>query len=611
MTATLLVAEGLRRRYRIAIPAAAIAAEHAARIAEIASSTSIPGFPIGRAPVELVAARHGAAVLAEVIERRVSDATARLIKDEALRPALKPAISLDEYAAGRDLDITVELETLPDTPPLDFSALTLERLHATPSAQDVDRRLAELALRHGTLEDQQPRPARPGDTLLCDHVGRLPPDLLPNGVGRGVRAGQPGLAPVHWSIDCSDGLATEIIATGAVDGMPWFDLALRGNAAEGGHMRVLLATASCVKVAPRDALTLCMRVRLVEGAMPAGASARLGLNERSATALVRMAREDCPLDAPEARAEFTIIDDPAIIHARPVLEIAFLEAGPVDLVLRLGPARLFPGHAETDGVAFPRGTAAAAELVIGQDRIAPGFTAQLEGITPGQTREVALVFPADHPVAELASLRAHYTVTALALKVRRPAPIDDALAQRLGQPDLAALRAAVRARMARDCAAMARLRLKSAVLDALAAACRFEVPRGLVDAEFEEIWQRARSERRSGRPDPAESGRDEPRLRAECRALAERRVGTRILLNDVARREGVTASEADLALAITREAARHKGSERYVLQFYRTNAEATAALRAPLVEEAVIDLIVSRARVTDREVAMDALFGME
>ena len=220
---------------------------------------------------------------------------------------------------------------------------------------------------------------------------------------------------------------------------------------------------------------------------------------------------------------------------------------------------------------------------------------------------VEAVLPADHAVSELANRRARYLVTVRALRQRRPLAQGDALARAVGQADAAALDAAVMRSLRREYDARSRLRLKAALLDALAAGADFPVPDCLLEAEFEQVWQRRQAERRAGRSDAADAGKDEAMLRAEYRAIAARRIRLRLMLTELARAHRVAVSEEEMARAIRQDAARYPGQERQVLDFYRGNAEAQEALRAPLLEEKVVDLLIGRAEVSDRMVTPEEL----
>jgi trigger factor len=307
------------------------------------------------------------------------------------------------------------------------------------------------------------------------------------------------------------------------------------------------------------------------------------------------------------RIAVTMSDNPALAFVRPMLDIDFKPGQDLDLTLRIGPARVFSGAEEPAALLFGGGSMTDQPITIGGPAIAPGFSAQLEGLAPDESRLVEAMLPADHPVSELANQRARYVVTAKALRRPRPLPQDDTLARALGVADIATLEAEVLHSLRRDYDQRARLRLKMALLNALAATADFPVPACLLDVELTQIRERMRAERNAGRTGTADAGMPDDALDAGYRALAERRIRLRLLLGEVARAHDLQVTEEELAQAIRRDAARYPGQERQVLDFYRGDQRALEALRAPLLEEKIVDLLISQATVTEREVTPEEL----
>src|SRR5690606_32197963 len=101
--------------------------------------------------------------------------------------------------------------------------------------------------------------------------------------------------------------------------------------------------------------------------------------------------------------------------------------------------------------------------------------------------------------------------------------------------------------------------------------------------------------------------KSEDELKAEYREIAERRVRLGLLLSDVGERNNITVTDQELSQALMMEAQRHPGQERQVLEFYRNNPQAMASLRAPVFESKVVNYLLERAKLTDREVTAEEL----
>lgn len=267
-----------------------------------------------------------------------------------------------------------------------------------------------------------------------------------------------------------------------------------------------------------------------------------------------------------------------------------------------------------DGKEFSGGSAKGYSLELGAGRFIPGFEDQLIGARAGDERSVAVTFPADYGAADLAGKAAQFAVSVREVRALAPQPIDDSLAEAVGFENLAELRDMVRDQIARNYEGMARLRLKRELLDRLAEHHRFPVPQSMVDIEFDAIWKQFEAEReqakQAGDAD-ADEGKSDDEIKAEYRAIAERRVRLGLLLSEVGRNNNISVTPEELNRALSGEIQRFPGAERKVLEFYRKQPGAIDNLRAPIFENKVIDFIVELAEVTERTVPASELLKDE
>ena len=109
--------EGLRRSYKLTIPAKDIAAKVDAEVKRAAPTIKMPGFRPGKVPPNLIKKMHGPALEQEALNTAVQEGVQSLIAKEGLRPAMQPQVALDDnYAAGKDVEVKVDLEILPEVP---------------------------------------------------------------------------------------------------------------------------------------------------------------------------------------------------------------------------------------------------------------------------------------------------------------------------------------------------------------------------------------------------------------------------------------------------------------------------------------------------------------
>jgi trigger factor len=158
-----------------------------------------------------------------------------------------------------------------------------------------------------------------------------------------------------------------------------------------------------------------------------------------------------------------------------------------------------------------------------------------------------------------------------------------------------------------DYASTARLHLKRQLLDRLAETHTFAVPEGMVDAEFAGIWRQVEQAKKAGQLEAEDTSKSEDDLKAEYRAIAERRVRLGLLLSDIGQKNNVTVAQEDFNKAIADEARRYPGQEQAVVEYYQRNPQALESLRAPLFEEKVVDYIISQANVTELPITAEEL----
>ncbi len=265
----------------------------------------------------------------------------------------------------------------------------------------------------------------------------------------------------------------------------------------------------------------------------------------------------------------------------------------------------FVGRA--DGAEFPGGSATGHYLELGSASFIPGFEEQLIGAAAGDHRDVKVTFPADYPNAQLAGKAAEFAVDVKEIRELAPIEINEELAKALGATDVANLHETIRQRIGNEYSGVARSRLKRQLLDALAERHQFEVPPGLVEAEFSAIWAQIESDKSRGRLDPEDAGKSDDQLKQEYRDIAIRRVKLGLLLSEVGRLNNIQVSNDELSRAIVNEARRHPGSERQVIEYYQKTPQALVQLRAPLYEDKVVDFILELATVNERKVSPEEL----
>jgi len=261
-----------------------------------------------------------------------------------------------------------------------------------------------------------------------------------------------------------------------------------------------------------------------------------------------------------------------------------------------------------DGVPFEGGTAEGAELVIGSGSFIPGFEEQLKGTKSGTAKVVAVTFPADYPSANLAGKFAEFDVTVKEVRRGVEAEVDESLATKLGLESLDKLRDAAQAQLATEFGRASRAHLKRALLDALDASHSFELPPGMVEAEFKQIWAQVEQDIKSGNMAEEDKNKSDAELQDEFRKIAERRVRLGLVLSEFGRVNKVEVTQDELSRAVVAQARQYPGQEQRIFEIYRNNPDAVAQLRAPIFEDKVVDFLTGQVKIEDKQVSREDLF---
>lgn len=166
--------EGLKRGFKVVVPAETIASKVTDKIKSIGETASIPGFRKGKAPESFLRQRYEKAVMGEVLDELIQAETTELMTGRSLRPAMRPKIEIVSFDEGKDLEFTLDVEVIPEIKPVDFAGIALDKMIADIPADEVEKALERLAAARSDSEPvAEKRPAEKGDIAVIDFVGSV------------------------------------------------------------------------------------------------------------------------------------------------------------------------------------------------------------------------------------------------------------------------------------------------------------------------------------------------------------------------------------------------------------------------------------------------------
>ncbi len=248
------------------------------------------------------------------------------------------------------------------------------------------------------------------------------------------------------------------------------------------------------------------------------------------------------------------------------------------------------------GEPFEGGTSERMPLILGQERLIPGFEANLVGLEVGGTTGFDITFPEDYPEPELAGKPAHFEVEVKELREKVLPDLDDDFIGTLGEfADIDALRTDIRTRLERNALDRARHGFADQIIDYAVANATLELPDILIDQEVEVMHDEFRATiARQGITEEAylkAVDKTDADLHAEFRPGAEKRVRTLLVLSKVADEESVVVPDAEVAAEIARGRERYADDQRLLAYFNseRGRSYIRSTLRRTRVIEQLID----------------------
>jgi len=184
MQVTETLNEGLKRAYKIVVPAADLEAKVNEKLEEARPEVEMKGFRKGKVPMALLKKQFGPRLMGEAMQETVDGAMAKHFEDCGDRPAMQPDVKMtnDEWKEGDDVEVDMSYEALPEIPEVDLKSIKLEKMVVKAAEADVDEALASLAETAQDFDDRKKgSKAKDGDQVVIDFLGKVDGEAFDGG----------------------------------------------------------------------------------------------------------------------------------------------------------------------------------------------------------------------------------------------------------------------------------------------------------------------------------------------------------------------------------------------------------------------------------------------
>ena len=251
-----------------------------------------------------------------------------------------------------------------------------------------------------------------------------------------------------------------------------------------------------------------------------------------------------------------------------------------------------------NGEEFEGGSAQGTNLVLGSERMIPGFEAGIEGKSASDVFTLDLSFPEEYHNKELAGKEVAFEITLNSVSEQVMPVVDEEFYKSFGVEDGGndAFREEVTSNMGRELKTASRNKLKTKIMDALAEAVETDIPDALVAGEIQQLREQALQQFGGGQNIDANMLPDEL-----FKEQAARRVLLGLVLGEVIQQQELKADPAKVREAIEELAATYESPDD-VINWYYGNQEQLGTIESNVLEDQVFDYIIGQSAVTDKQV---------
>ena len=260
-----------------------------------------------------------------------------------------------------------------------------------------------------------------------------------------------------------------------------------------------------------------------------------------------------------------------------------------------------------DGETFPGGKAEAFQFLVGEGQMLKEFEDAVRGMKSGESKTFPLSFPADYHGKDVAGKQADFMVTLNKIEAANLPEVNEALAKSLGIANVTVegLRADIRKNLEREVKFRLLSRNKAAVMDALVATSELDLPKSSVQAELDRMIEAARADlKQRGIKDADKAPIPDDIFRPQ----AEKRVRLGLVVAELVRKNELQAKPEQLKAHIDELAASYEKPQE-VVRWYLGDNRRMAEVESVVIENNVTDFVLSKAKVSEKEISFDELMA--
>ena len=152
---------------------------------------------------------------------------------------------------------------------------------------------------------------------------------------------------------------------------------------------------------------------------------------------------------------------------------------------------------------------------------------------------------------------------------------------------------------------------KKQLMDILDKEHQFDLPQGIVDQEFNDIWHRIEHAKKDNKLDDDDKKLTDDKLKKRYEKISKRRVKLSILLQFIAKEKKISVDEKELTNGMMAYASQYPGQEKQIIEYFKKNPSAIETVRGPILEEKVINSVISSSNIVKKKITKSEYENLE
>ena len=245
--------------------------------------------------------------------------------------------------------------------------------------------------------------------------------------------------------------------------------------------------------------------------------------------------------------------------------------------------------------------------IVGNKMMIPEIEQKILGTKAGDKLDFVCKFPRNFPDKDIAEKDIKVEIDILEVRVPQKKVLDDNFAKTMGAVNLNDFKEKLKKQMQGELDNVSKMVIKKDLIGELDKIHKINLPQGLVNYEFDNIWKQFNDDKSKGIIDESDKNKKEEELKKEYRSIAERRVKVGLILAKIGEDNKISVSEDDLKKAIEEEILRQPDAKDQIIKFYSENSQALASLKAPIFEQKTVNYILKNIKFEEKEISRKEL----